>query len=124
MAYLLATETNVLCWAFCLLIFMSTIWAVDKETQLESSIKDDNTECPAYKKHEFKKHQTLIFITISPLIRNWSRSEKGWFLFKNYVYIRNLENVTKSTLQLNRPVHIQMKTINLRANEVKNTFLE
>ena len=42
MAYLLATETNVPCWAFCLLIFMSTIGAVEKETPLESSIKNVN----------------------------------------------------------------------------------
>ena len=79
---------------------------------------------PACKKHEFKKHQTLIFKIIFPLMRNWCKFEKAFFLFKSYAYIRNLKSVKNSALQFNQTVHIQMKTRILHANEAKSTFRE
>ena len=75
-------------------------------------------------KHEFKKHQTLIFKIISPLIETGAGLKKACFLFKNYECIINLKSITNSALKLNQTVHVQMKTRILHANEIRSTFLE
>ena len=57
-------------------------WFMAEKRQQKRLPQKHLQQCPAYKKHEFKKHKDLTFKIIPPLIRNWCRSEKDLFLIQ------------------------------------------